>query len=75
MKKVKLTKMELTQMSIGKRELLSLRGGRQMTNANEDTSCDCVVNRNSTDGCECIYKNTAFSSNDNGVNGCVCTCI
>jgi hypothetical protein len=75
MKKLKLTEMELTQMSIGKRELLNLRGGKLMANNNETGGCICNENINSDPGCSCTYDNTPIYVNSNSVEWCTCTCI
>lgn len=62
MKKLKLSKMELAQMSISQKELSKLKGGYD------------VNNDNSIVGCVCYYNNTGVIRNTNSVNGCTCTC-
>lgn len=62
MKKIKLTKMEIAQMSIGQKELSKLKGGYD------------VINTNTNFGCYCEYNNQSLT-NSNSVYGCECRCI
>lgn len=63
MKKLKLSKEELAQMSISQKELSKLKGGYD------------INNNNSFNGCECTYNNHGVITNANSVVGCTCTCI
>jgi hypothetical protein len=66
MRNFKLTKKEITEMSLTRQEMHLIKGGQVD---------DGAINKNESYQCSCTYKNQSIIYNTNTVMGCKCLCV